>query len=148
MWWVNPTTQDTTSLTFSRFDGRKILSPKPLLELTQIVKHKKNITDTFCWILGRVVPDRFTPVFLESVFRETKKRKNISTLKQLPKNYLVFWRNQKNYTNDLLKKQGRFYQNCIRTRGTKHTEKIFHSHCFLFYYFLFTKSNWFYLNWF
>ena len=51
--------------------------------------------------MGTVVPDRFTPVFLESVFRETKKRKNISTLKQLPKNYLVFWRNQKNYTNDL-----------------------------------------------
>ena len=123
MWWVIPITQDTTSPT-SRFDEGNILSPKPLLELTQIVKHKKNITDTFCWILGTVVPDRFTPVFLESVFRETKKRKSISTLKQLPKNYLVFWRNQKNYTNDLLKKQGRFYQKCIRTRGTKHTEKI------------------------
>ncbi len=101
MWWVIPITQDTTSPT-SRFDEGNILSPKPLLEVTQIVKHKKNIKDTFCWILGRVVPDRFTPVFLESVFRETKKRKSISTLKQLPKNYLVFNRTRKRIIRDLL----------------------------------------------
>ena len=94
MWWVNPTTQDTTSPT-SRFDEGNILSPKPLLEVTQIVKHKKNIKDTFCWILGTVVPDRFTPVFLESVFRETKKRKSISTLNNYQRTIWFFGETRK-----------------------------------------------------